>query len=99
MEIAECLRTLVRDTVPEAEELTYTGWHALGYRTREAGYFAGIFPRDEHCDLLFEHGAALPDPDGVLEGEGAQTRYIRVWDEDEIPVEPARRLLSEAADS
>jgi hypothetical protein len=87
---------LVRETVPEADERAYAGWHAIGYRTLEAGYFAGIFPRDEHCDLLFEYGIGLPDPEGVLEGEGTQTRYIRIWDPDEIPLGAARRLLREA---
>lgn len=96
MDIAERLRVLVRETVPEADERAYTGWHAIGYRTPQAGYFAGIFPRDEHCDLLFEHGIRLPNLDGVLEGEGTQTRYIRIWDPDEIPHEAARRLLREA---
>ena len=99
VEIAGRLRRLVRETVPDAEERAYTGWHALGYRTREAGYFAGIFPRDDHCDLLFEHGASLLDADAVLEGEGTQTRHIRIYDEDEIPVEAATRLLREAAAS
>jgi hypothetical protein len=32
----------------------------------------------------------------VLEGEGTQTRFIRIWDPDEIPLEAARRLLREA---
>ncbi len=98
VEIAERLRALVRETVPEAGERAYTGWHAIGYRTREAGYFAGIFPRDDHCDLLFEHGIELTDPDGVLEGDGTQTRYIRIWDPDEIPVDAASRLLREAVE-
>lgn len=39
----------------------------------------------------------VPDAeDGVLEGDGARTRYIRVFDEREIPAEAARRLLREA---
>jgi hypothetical protein len=96
VEIAERLRALVREVVPDAQERAYTGWHAIGYRTPEAGYFAGIFPRDEHCDLLFEYGVELPDPDGALEGDGTQTRYIRLWDEEEIPVDIARRLLRAA---
>jgi hypothetical protein len=95
-EIAEVLRGLVRQTVPEAEERAYPGWHALGYRHPEAGYFAGIFPREEHVDLLFEYGVGLPDPDGLLQGDGSQTRYIRIEDPDEIPLEAAERLLLEA---
>jgi hypothetical protein len=97
-EIAEALRRLVAQTVPEAEERAYPGWHAVGYRHAEAGYFAGIFPREEHVDLLFEYGVGLPDPDGVLQGDGSQTRYIRIEDADEIPVAAAERLLRAALD-
>ena len=28
--------------------------------------------------LLFEHGASMPDAEGVLLGEGIQTRFIRI---------------------
>jgi hypothetical protein len=44
VDIAERLRVLTRETVPEADERAYTGWQAIGYRIPEAGYFAGIFP-------------------------------------------------------
>jgi hypothetical protein len=28
--------------------------------------------------LLFEYGASMADPEGVLLGEGAQTRFLRI---------------------
>lgn len=35
-------------------------------------------PRGTGLRLLFEHGAALDDPQGLLEGNGTQTRFITV---------------------
>jgi hypothetical protein len=33
--------------------------------------------------LLFEHGVRLEDRDGLLEGAGTQTRFIRVRERDD----------------
>jgi hypothetical protein len=66
---------------PDLSEKVYPGWRGVGFRHPEAGYVCGIFPQpDGELRLLFERGAALPDPDGVLEGSGTQTRYLRVGD-------------------
>jgi hypothetical protein len=46
--------------------------------------------------LLFEHGAALPDPDRVLTGTTRQVRYIEVRDARDIPIGPIQRLLRAA---
>lgn len=94
--IAERLRRLVRETVPTASEHVYPGWKALGYRDPQSGYFCGIFPQADHVRVLFEHGAALPDPDHILTGGTRQVRYIEVRDLDEIPVGPVQRLLRAA---
>ncbi len=75
--IAEQLRKLVTRSIPTATEHAYPGWKAIGYRDPQAGYFAGIFPQPDHVRLLFEHGAALEDSDGLLEGENVrQVRWI-----------------------
>jgi hypothetical protein len=94
--LAERLRTLVGETVPTATEHVYPGWKALGYRDPQSGYFCGIFPQPDHVRLLFEHGAALPDPDRVLTGTTRQVRYLEVRDPDAIPIGPVQRLLRAA---
>lgn len=94
--IAERLRRLVCDTVPTASEHVYPGWRALGYRDPQSGYFCGIFPQQDHVRLLFEHGAALPDPDGILTGATRQVRYVAVRDAAAIPVGSVQRLLRAA---
>jgi hypothetical protein len=37
-----------------------------------------ICPRTGEVQLLFEHGALLPDSEGLLHGEGTQTRTLQV---------------------
>lgn len=56
----------------------YRGWQGIGFRHPEAGYVCGVFPRGHWVMLLFEHGASMTDPEGVLLGEGAQTRFLRI---------------------
>ena len=63
---------------PDLAERVYRGWGGIGFRHPDAGYVCGIFPAGGEVRLLFEHGARLDDRDGLLEGEGSQTRYVRV---------------------
>jgi hypothetical protein len=94
--LAERLRSVIRETVPTASEHVYLGWKALGYRDSQSGYFCGIFPQSDHVRLLFEHGAALPDPDRVLRGTTRQVRYLEVREVEEIPIGAIQRLLRAA---
>jgi|GEM_PF-1826221 len=41
VDLAQRLREVISQAEPEAREAAYPGWHAIGYRHREAGYFAG----------------------------------------------------------
>jgi hypothetical protein len=82
-ELAVRTRDAVLAADPDLSERLYPGWRGVGYRHPEAGYVCGIFPQpDGEVRLLFEHGAALPDPDGVLQGSGTQTRYVVVGELD-----------------
>lgn len=70
------LRRLVREHMPEATERVHPGWRGIGYHHPDAGYVCGVFPRDDHARLLFEHGRELADPDGLLGDGGSQTRWM-----------------------
>jgi hypothetical protein len=48
-----------------------------------------IYPREQEVRLLFEHGVRLKDDEGLLEGAGSQTRFIRVRKRDGPPGTPA----------
>ncbi len=90
------LRTFLRTEVPTAVERVYWGWCAIGYRDAQAGYICGLFPQKEHIRLYFEHGAALPDPAGLLQGDTRQTRYVVLRPGDVLPEAPLRGLLHAA---
>jgi len=94
--LAERLRGLVREGLPGATEHGYPGWRGIGYRDERAGYLCGIFPRRDSVRLLFEHGAALPDPEGLFTGGGSQTRYAEIRPGDPVPGGKIRRMLEAA---
>ena len=79
-EIAERLRTVVQEAVPEAIERVRTGWRLIGYdipiglRTR---YFAFVAPEPKHVHLGFEYGIWMADPDGILRGAHLNLRKVR----------------------
>jgi len=94
--VAESLRKLVKEAVPEAIEKAYPGWHGIGYRHPQSGYFCAIFPQKDSVKLGFERGVLLPDPDGLFEGAGSQVRYVHVKDRRDLRVEAIRKLLRAA---
>lgn len=67
---------------------------AISFRRREA--FAFIAPMADHVRLGFEHGHALPDLVGRLEGEGGQVRYLTLRTMDEITSREVKMLISAA---
>ena len=75
-ELAEALRTLIRQAAPEAPERGYTGWGAIGYD--KSGTACAIHPQRSWVNLAFSHGVELPDPEGLLEGTGKSMRHIKV---------------------
>jgi hypothetical protein len=94
--VAEGLRTIMLETVPGIDERVYAGWHAFGYVHPAARYLGGIFPRAEHVSLAFEWGRHLPDPAGVLTGEGKRVRMIVLDDPEVIPRQEIAELIHAA---
>jgi hypothetical protein len=99
--IAERLRTLVRETLPDAIEAVRPGWGLIGYgvpagkRTR---YVAFVWAEPEHVHLGFEHGVLMDDPDAVLEGAGItkRVRWLTFVPGDPIDQERIQVLIREA---
>lgn len=96
--LVERLRRLVRQTVPEATEAVQPRWHSLNYRHPSQGYFCGIFPFTEDVKLIFEFGVLLPDPAGVLQGDGKQVRFVHVNKSGDIRVKAIQQLILAALD-
>jgi hypothetical protein len=78
LELALWVREAVLAAEPDLSERVYRGWDGVGFRHPDAGYICAIYPRDAEVRLLFEHGTRLDDAEGLLEGDGTQTRYVTV---------------------
>ena len=95
-ELAAWVRRGVLVADPDLSERVYRGWQGIGFRHPEAGYVCGIFPRGARVELLFEHGASLVDPDGLLGGTGTQTRTLTVARPDAATERVISRLVQQA---
>lgn len=98
--LANELRALVKETVPNVKEAVYTGWSLIGYRVKQGrsdAYFCFIAPFPNRIMLGFEYGIQLFDPNLRLEGDGTQVRYLTVREKDDIEPEVFRAFIAEAA--
>ena len=57
-----------------------------------------LMPQKGYLNLGFYHGAALPDPDGLLEGSGKALRHVKLASLDEVGSLAVRRLIESAID-
>ena len=73
---------LMRKRLPGAIEMVYDNYNALAIgfshtgKVRTTPFSIVLYPR--WVTLFFLHGAALPDPKGLLEGKGSTVRSIRI---------------------
>lgn len=73
---------LMRRRLPGAIELIYDNYNALAVgfshdgKVRSLPFSIALYPR--WITLFFMHGAALPDPRGLLAGKGSTVRSIRI---------------------
>jgi hypothetical protein len=103
-DIAERLRGVVREAVPEAIERVRTGWTLIGYDVpvgRRTRYFGFVAPEPEHVHLGFEYGVWMTDPDGLLRGaqlDLRKVRFVTYEPGDAIPTDALVRYIREAAE-
>jgi hypothetical protein len=100
--IAQELRRIVLDTVPEAVERVRTGWRLIGYDLpirRHGVFFAWIWLEPEHVHLGFPRGVSMDDPAGSLQGTGITklARWLTFEPAAVVDEALARRLVLEAA--
>ncbi len=97
--VLAALRDVVLGVHPGACEVVRMGDRAATYgvgpRKMLDGY-AYLMPHRDWVNLGFYQGAALPDPDGLLDGAGAKMRHVKVRTLAEAR-RPALRALVAAA--
>ncbi|QKJ19723.1 DUF1801 domain-containing protein [Microbacterium hominis] len=76
-DLVDAVRRVVLDTDDRVSETIK--WQAPTFVYQ--GNIASFFPRSRaHVSLMFHTGASLPDPEGILEGDGATSRVAKFTD-------------------
>jgi hypothetical protein len=90
----------MRRCLPGAVELVYDNYNALvvGFgpneRASEAIFSIALYPR--WINLFFLDGVSLPDPEGLLQGNGKVVRSITFQDAGILDQPALRALMDEA---
>ena len=95
---ARRLRAVLLDAHPQLEERVRRGWHSINYRDPVAGFVCALFPTADRVQLVFEHGARLPDPERRLSGSGRQVRALEVTAPDQVDPEVVGTFLDHAVE-
>ncbi len=80
--LIKSVRRALRKRFPTVNELVYDYTRSLviSYSPNERGSdgIVAMSADAKGVRLYFTHGVSLPDPHGILLGDGRQTRYIRI---------------------
>jgi hypothetical protein len=102
-EVADVARKVLvklRKRLPHAIELVYDNYNALaigfapGDRASEGIFSIALYPK--YVTLFFLQGAKLPDPDGLLQGEGSRAKHIRLDDEKTLDRTDVKAMMTKA---
>ncbi len=95
------LRSIIASIAPAATETIrrqgFTYYHAERGGPVSAGICQINLERD-HIRLAFIHGAFLPDPKGLLQGDRLYKRYVKIHAFDQAPWDDLQDLITASAD-
>jgi len=100
--LALALREVVLEEAPNALEKVYRNhpsavWFGFGPKMKDM--FCYIATAKNHVNLGFCRGAALSDPNRVLEGEGKIMRHVMLWNGRDLQRPFVRRYIRAAIDN
>ncbi len=90
----------LRKRLPNAIEMVYDNYNALacgfGPDERVSNVIFSIALYPKHINFFFLQGAKLPDPDGLLQGDGSTVRHIRLEDEATLDRPDVKAMMTTA---
>ena len=94
-EIAVKAREVILSVMPTATEKVYPGWKVIQYGTAAdmKSVFAALSPQRERVNLGLANGVDLPDPDGLLEGDGKAIRHVKLTSPEAAGAPAVRELI------
>ena len=93
--IIRALRAFVKKTAPELEESVKWG---NGCWLKEKAPVAYVYSDVDHVQFGFIRGSALEDPKGLLQGNGAYVRHVKVRRAADIDAKAFGALLGQAVE-
>ena len=99
--LALALREIILEEAPDASESIYQVYTVaiwFGFSGKMKDMFCYIATNSKHVNLGFPRGAALPDPNRVLEGEGKTMRHIKLASERDLERPFVRRYIQAAVE-
>jgi len=97
--LALAARTLILEEAPEASELVYEVYTIADHFTftqRPGDAFVFTTTHANWVNLGFNFGALLPDPSGLLRGEGKWIRHVRIAQASDLDAPGVRELVRAA---
>ena len=90
------LRNLVVSIAPDATEVLQRNGLSYFFGEKGGPLSAGICKigfKDDHIRLLFLHGAFLPDPDHLMQGNQIAMRHIKLFSFNDTPWKEIEKLI------
>jgi len=98
-DLALALRETILEEAPDASESIYQVYTVaiwFGFSGKMKDMFCYIATNAGHVNLGFPRGAALPDPNRVLEGDGKTMRHIKFRSRRDVERPFVRRCIQAA---
>src|SRR5438309_2205584 len=92
--VTKAVRALVKKTVKGGEEYV-NPWKIPSFDSN--GPLCCFMVGKEHVTFAFMRGAALPDPEKLLEGTGKGVRHVKLQSVAEVKRPGVKKLIAEAA--
>lgn len=99
-QLAEQARSLIQDVYPSVVEVPWPKQRVIGYGVglkKMSEHFCYLSVSKNHINIGFMYGAELPDPKGLLDGEGKLLRHVRITQPEQLSNPALRQLIKVAS--